>query len=65
MRHRGVHRASSIGERNVGTLTLKKLAGSSLKLERTTTDSALGGQIPYRLLHAMNFSANHKDKRAT
>jgi FAD/FMN-containing dehydrogenase len=31
----------------VGTLTLKKLDGSSLKLERTTTDSALGGQILY------------------
>ena len=57
---------SSIEELNVGALTLKKPDGSSLKLERTTTDSALGGrQISYRLLHAMNFSANHQDKRAT
>ena len=65
MRHRAVHRMSSIEELNVGALTLKKPDGSSVKLERTTTDSALGEQISYRLLHAMNFSANHQDKRAT
>jgi len=44
---------------------MKKLVGSGLKLERATTDDALGGQISYRLLHAMNFSANHQNKRAT